>query len=181
MTRVQAIENGTETRHEVENGPRNSGPSGRSIQLRETDASPTSPRRGQTLRRLLDEQGHRPRLRCVHRVAAVDLHRRRPGTLGHRALCVRGDHLVVRRHETFAIAENWLSGRGPAAANSPPGLPQTLRGQEKELIEAALARSRGKVAGVDGAAADLGVPASTLESKIKQLKIDKARFTGGSR
>ena len=45
------------------------------------------------------------------------------------------------------------------------------------MIEAALAKSRGKVAGRHGAAAKLGVPASTLESKIKQLGIEKARFT----
>jgi hypothetical protein len=34
------------------------------------------------------------------------------------------------------------------------------------------------VAGANGAAAKLGIPASTLESKIRQLKIDKQRFTG---
>ena len=45
------------------------------------------------------------------------------------------------------------------------------------MIEAALAKSRGKVAGPRGAAVKLGVPPSTLESKIKQLKIEKRRFT----
>ncbi len=45
------------------------------------------------------------------------------------------------------------------------------------MIEAALAKSRGKVAGPRGAAATLGIPASTLESKIKQLGIQKRRFT----
>jgi hypothetical protein len=49
-------------------------------------------------------------------------------------------------------------------------LPAALRDQEKVLIEAALARSQGKVAGADGAAAQFGIPASTLESKIRQLK-----------
>jgi formate hydrogenlyase transcriptional activator len=48
------------------------------------------------------------------------------------------------------------------------------------MIEAALAKSRGRVAGPRGAAARLGIPASTLESKIKQLKIDKKRFTTAS-
>ena len=52
-----------------------------------------------------------------------------------------------------------------------------LQDQEKELIEAALAKSRVKVAGPGGAAATLGIPASTLESKIKQLGIAKGRFT----
>jgi len=44
------------------------------------------------------------------------------------------------------------------------------------MIEAALAETRGKVAGTNGAAAKLGIPPSTLESKIKQLKIRKQNF-----
>jgi len=55
-------------------------------------------------------------------------------------------------------------------------LPDTLQNQEKEIIEAALAESRGKVAGPQGAAAKLGIPRSTLDSKIKQLKIKKHKF-----
>lgn len=51
-----------------------------------------------------------------------------------------------------------------------------LREKEKELIEAALAETRGRVSGAEGAAAKLGIPASTLESKIKRLKIDKYRL-----
>ena len=51
-------------------------------------------------------------------------------------------------------------------------------GREKTLIEAALTRSRGKVAGPNGAAAKLGIPPSTPESKIRQLKIEEHRFTG---
>ena len=44
------------------------------------------------------------------------------------------------------------------------------------MIETALAKSQGKVAGPRGAAAKLGIPPSTLECKIKQLKIEKSRF-----
>jgi DNA-binding NtrC family response regulator len=44
------------------------------------------------------------------------------------------------------------------------------------LIEAALAQTKGKVSGLSGAAAKLGIPASTLESKIRSLKINKYRF-----
>jgi formate hydrogenlyase transcriptional activator len=55
-------------------------------------------------------------------------------------------------------------------------LTQTLQDQEKEMIEAALAATRGKVAGTNGAAAKLGIPPSTLESKIKQLRINKQSF-----
>jgi DNA-binding NtrC family response regulator len=55
-------------------------------------------------------------------------------------------------------------------------LPDTLQNQEKEIIEAALAESKGKVAGPEGAAAKLGIPRSTLDTKIKQLGIKKHRF-----
>ena len=47
---------------------------------------------------------------------------------------------------------------------------------EREMIEAALAESRGRVAGPSGAAAKLRIPASTLESKIKALRIRKSQF-----
>ena len=87
--------------------------------------------------------------------------------------------VILCTGDTFAIDEAWLAIRRPAA-HAPGALTGTLQGKEKELIEAALARSHGKVAGASGAAAKLGIPASTLESKIKQLKIEKRRFTGAS-
>jgi formate hydrogenlyase transcriptional activator len=52
----------------------------------------------------------------------------------------------------------------------------TLVTNEREAIAAALTASRGRVAGPFGAAARLGVPSTTLESKIKTLGIDKRRF-----
>ena len=65
--------------------------------------------------------------------------------------------------------------RGSAAAGN--GLSgNALRDQERDMIEAALSHSRGRVAGERGAAARLGLPASTLESKIRSLGIDKHRF-----
>ena len=51
-----------------------------------------------------------------------------------------------------------------------------LPAQEKEIIEAALSESGGRVYGPSGAAAKLGIPRSTLEHKIRSLKIDKNRF-----
>lgn len=51
-----------------------------------------------------------------------------------------------------------------------------ISGHERELIEEALARSKGRVSGASGAAAQLGVAASTLESKIKRLGVDKYKF-----
>jgi DNA-binding NtrC family response regulator len=58
----------------------------------------------------------------------------------------------------------------------PPGLFNRRPTEEKDLIEAALRECGGRVSGPSGAAARLGVPGSTLESKIKALKINKNRF-----
>jgi formate hydrogenlyase transcriptional activator len=58
--------------------------------------------------------------------------------------------------------------------------PRSLLAQEKEMIEAALKEARGRVFGPTGAAAKLGIPRSTLESKIRSLRIDKNRFRNSS-
>jgi PAS domain S-box-containing protein len=84
--------------------------------------------------------------------------------------------VILCSGETFSIDDAWLSSEEPLRRNGLDPLPQTLQDQEKDLIESALARSRGKVAGPRGAAAILGIPPSTLESKIKQLNIEKRRF-----
>ena len=55
---------------------------------------------------------------------------------------------------------------------------QNTRDQQKARIEAALKDTRGRIAGPDGAAARLGIPASTLESRIRTLKINKYLFRG---
>jgi transcriptional regulator with GAF, ATPase, and Fis domain len=60
-------------------------------------------------------------------------------------------------------------------------LSQRLAAHEKEAIEAALSESGGRVFGPSGAAAKLGIPRSTLESKIRSLKIDKNRFKTADR
>jgi formate hydrogenlyase transcriptional activator len=52
--------------------------------------------------------------------------------------------------------------------------------REKELIEAALQKSMGRVAGRNGAAGILGMPRTTLESRIKSLQIDKFRYKSGA-
>jgi formate hydrogenlyase transcriptional activator len=67
----------------------------------------------------------------------------------------------------------------PRPGGSGP-LTNALQDQEREMIEAALAESRGKVAGAKGAAAKLGIPPSTLQSKINQLKIEKHKFNTAS-
>jgi PAS domain S-box-containing protein len=78
--------------------------------------------------------------------------------------------------ENFSVDESWLSHK---ASISRP-LSSELSTQEKDIIEAALAESKGRVSGPSGAAAKLGMPSSTLDSKIKSLKIDKRRFHLGS-
>jgi formate hydrogenlyase transcriptional activator len=48
--------------------------------------------------------------------------------------------------------------------------------REKELIEAELKESKGRISGPSGAAAKLGIPQQTLDSRIKVLGVDKYRF-----
>jgi len=91
--------------------------------------------------------------------------------------------VIVCDTENFSVDESWLS-RQPRATGSKSQLElaQKLASQEKEMIESALRESRGRVSGPSGAAAKLGVPGSTLETKIRSLKIDKNRFkTAGPR
>jgi transcriptional regulator with GAF, ATPase, and Fis domain len=84
--------------------------------------------------------------------------------------------VIVCEGETFSIDASWLQ-REPGQTTQPSTpLFNRLTEQEKEIIEAALAESRGRVAGPSGAAAILGMPPSTLESKIKALGINKNRF-----
>ena len=85
--------------------------------------------------------------------------------------------VVVCETENFSVDESWLSRRPVAtAAKVPVDLSEKLAAQEKEMIEAALRESEGRVSGLSGAAAKLGMRGSTLESKIKSLKINKNRF-----
>jgi formate hydrogenlyase transcriptional activator len=78
--------------------------------------------------------------------------------------------------DTFWIENAWLARVPPRRQESAGPSPDTLQNQEKQIIEAALAESKGKVADPQGAAAKLGIPRSTLDSKIKHLKIKKHKF-----
>jgi len=80
---------------------------------------------------------------------------------------------VILTGDTFRIDEAWLSTQDASRLESSGLLTQNLHNYEKGLIEAALAESRGRVAGPNGAAAKLGIPRSTLDLKIKHLKIKK--------
>ncbi len=78
--------------------------------------------------------------------------------------------------ETFAVDETWLRRETHAPAGRHGSLVGSLADREREMIEAALAASSGRVSGPLGAAGMLGIPRQTLESKIKALNIDKHRF-----
>ena len=74
-----------------------------------------------------------------------------------------------------AIPPALLAEKRPSVAPASK-LDAALHGSEQQMIEQALAVARGRVSGPTGAAASLGIPASTLESKIKRFNIDKLRF-----
>ncbi|HTQ97306.1 MAG TPA: sigma 54-interacting transcriptional regulator [Candidatus Acidoferrum sp.] len=80
--------------------------------------------------------------------------------------------VIVCDTEEFSVDESWLSQSRQAGRP----LSDEMVSQEKDIIEAALAETGGRVSGPNGAAMKLGMPASTLDSKIKSLKIDKRRF-----
>jgi formate hydrogenlyase transcriptional activator len=84
--------------------------------------------------------------------------------------------VILCEGDTFSVDETWLPPELPVA----PGRRNTLSGvlarQEKEMIEGALAECYGRISGPLGAAAKLGLPARTLDSKINRFRINKYRF-----
>ena len=93
--------------------------------------------------------------------------------------------IILCDSETFSVEETWLQPDLPRASTQ---LTLPLRGlgrldaqQEREMIEAALADSQGRIAGPAGAAAKLRLPRQTLESKIASLGINTHRFKSGDR
>ena len=103
--------------------------------------------------------------------------------------------MILTDGDTFSVDASWLEGRGdshaePAKTDSTAdqsgsarlGRAESFRwkdmvtGDQRTRIEAALAEAGGRVAGASGAAARLGIPPSTLDSKIKTMGIDKHRF-----
>ncbi len=86
--------------------------------------------------------------------------------------------VIVCETETFTIDESWLRRESHKAQLPVQPLAEELVARERQLIEAALGDTKGRVSGPSGAAAKLGIPGSTLESKIKALGIRKDRFKG---
>jgi DNA-binding NtrC family response regulator len=85
--------------------------------------------------------------------------------------------VILSAGEVFAVDESWLPKQ--SVRTLPSVAFESFRGEprsEQEIIEAALAECRGRVAGPLGAAAKLGVPPSTLDHRIKALRINKAQF-----
>jgi formate hydrogenlyase transcriptional activator len=84
--------------------------------------------------------------------------------------------VIVADSEVLSIDESWLSRQSIPAATGMGRIPKVPPDREKKIIEAALAESRGRVSGPSGAATKLGLPSTTLESRIRSLKINKHRF-----
>ncbi len=84
--------------------------------------------------------------------------------------------VVLCDSETFAVDEPWLMRESPQRSGPAAPFATTLVEHEREIIEAALASSQGRISGPSGAAAKLGIPRQTLDSKIKNLGINKHRF-----
>jgi formate hydrogenlyase transcriptional activator len=79
--------------------------------------------------------------------------------------------VILCETDTFIVDESWLESESEESLQ-PEGL-SVLEDREVEMIEAALAETHGRISGPSGAAAKLGIPRQTLESKIRRLGIDK--------
>jgi formate hydrogenlyase transcriptional activator len=84
--------------------------------------------------------------------------------------------VILCEGETFAVDVTWLLRESPHPSGLAIPLTTTLVEHEREMIEGALAACHGRISGPSGAAAKLGIPRQTLDSKIKSLGIDKNRF-----
>jgi PAS domain S-box-containing protein len=84
--------------------------------------------------------------------------------------------VIVCDTGVFSVDPSWLSIEAPTPRQSVISIARKPAAQEREAIEKALAATRGRVSGPTGAAALLGVPRQTLESKIASLGINKRKF-----
>src|SRR5262249_14296433 len=84
--------------------------------------------------------------------------------------------VILCDEETFFVDPTWLTPAAPRSAGASVPLVTDLAEREKAMIENALREAQGLVSGPTGAAAKLGVPRQTLESKIKKLGIKRHQF-----
>jgi PAS domain S-box-containing protein len=82
--------------------------------------------------------------------------------------------VILSSDDSFRVERAWLSSNTDKAPSQVAQFEPT--DFERRIIECALAKSRGRVSGPSGAAAQLRMHPSTLESRIKSLKINKAHF-----
>ena len=78
--------------------------------------------------------------------------------------------------ETFSVDATWLKQESSPVSGPSVPLVSTLVERERQIIEAALSESQGRVSGANGAAKKLGIPRQTLDARIASLSIDKQRF-----
>jgi transcriptional regulator with GAF, ATPase, and Fis domain len=104
------------------------------------------------------------------RVNPADRHRRQPDEPAREHSAILSDGALVQ------VPPMLLSTRVIAGASSSPSLSRAIETSERRLIEQALGESTRRVFGPTGAAARLGMPSSTLESKIKRLRINKHQY-----
>ena len=97
-----------------------------------------------------------------------------PGNVRELQNVIERSLIIVDTNE-FSVDKNWLSHEFQSSRRVGPA---SRISTEQEQIEAALTQSNGKVSGAHGAAAKLGMPPSTLESRIRSLKINKFHFKG---
>jgi formate hydrogenlyase transcriptional activator len=87
------------------------------------------------------------------------------------------ERAVILSETAFFVDESWLKLESTQSRQPREGL-STLSDREVEIIEAALADCNGRIDGPSGAAAKLGIPRSTLESKIRRFAINKYALKG---
>jgi formate hydrogenlyase transcriptional activator len=83
--------------------------------------------------------------------------------------------IILAEGDVFSIDEAWVKHNLPRARPALP-LVASIAEREREMIEAALAETEGRISGPSGAAARLGIPRQTLDSKIASLQINKLLF-----
>ncbi|HEY0348373.1 MAG TPA: hypothetical protein VGC60_09460 [Pyrinomonadaceae bacterium] len=84
--------------------------------------------------------------------------------------------VILSDGDTFSVDETWFTTRPEKFTGPMVPLADDLSRRERELIEAALKESKGRISGPSGAAAKLRKPRQTLDSRIKALGVDKYRF-----
>jgi PAS domain S-box-containing protein len=83
--------------------------------------------------------------------------------------------VILCEGETFSVDASWLAAVPPGCVSTTAPLASDLARREKTIIENALREAQGRISGPTGAAAKLGLPRQTLESKIQRLGIKRQR------